>query len=54
LGLTGIMLSAAPFNWQLNDSYFVIAHFHYVLVGAIVFMIFAGFTIGSPKRQAAS
>jgi cytochrome c oxidase subunit 1 len=32
-GLTGIMLAAAPFNWQLNDSYFVIAHFHFVLVG---------------------
>ena len=31
-GLTGIMLGAAPFNWQLNDSYFVIAHFHYTLV----------------------
>src|SRR5277367_1142658 len=31
-GLTGIMLAAAPFNWQLSASYFVIAHFHYVLV----------------------
>src|SRR5690349_508286 len=40
-GLTGIMLAAAPFNWQLNDSYFVIAHFHFVLVGVLVFMIFA-------------
>src|SRR5271170_5209286 len=39
MGLTGIMLAAAPFNWQLNASYFVVAHFHYVLVGAIVFMI---------------
>jgi cytochrome c oxidase subunit I len=48
-GLTGIMLSAAPFNWQLNDSYFVIAHFHYVLVGAIVFMIFAGVYYWFPK-----
>ena len=27
-GLTGIMLSVAPFNWQLTDSYFVVAHFH--------------------------
>src|SRR5271156_4142735 len=36
-GLTGIMLSTAPWNWQLHNSYFVIAHFHYVLVGAIVF-----------------
>jgi len=48
-GLTGIMLAAAPFNWQLNDSYFVIAHFHYVLVGAIVFMIFAGIYYWFPK-----
>jgi len=48
-GLTGIMLGSAPFNWQLNDSYFVIAHFHYVLVGAIVFMIFAGIYYWFPK-----
>jgi cytochrome c oxidase subunit 1 len=41
-GLTGIMLSVAPWNWQLHSSYFVIAHFHYVLVGAIVFNVFAG------------
>ena len=49
MGLTGIMLSAAPFNWQLNASYFVVAHFHYVLVGAIVFMIFAGTYYWFPK-----
>jgi cytochrome c oxidase subunit I len=48
-GLTGIMLGAAPFNWQLNDSYFVIAHFHYVLVGALVFMIFAAIYFWFPK-----
>src|SRR5262245_12694299 len=33
-GLTGVMLSVAPFNWQLSASYFVVAHFHYVIVGA--------------------
>ncbi len=49
MGLTGIMLSAAPFNWQLNASYFVVAHFHYVLVGAIVFMIFSGIYYWFPK-----
>ncbi len=48
-GLTGIMLAAAPFDWQLNDSYFVIAHFHFVLVGALVFMIFAGIYYWYPK-----
>jgi cytochrome c oxidase subunit 1 len=40
-GLTGIMLGVAPFDWQLNDSYFVIAHFHYVIVGGILYGIFA-------------
>jgi cytochrome c oxidase subunit I len=48
-GLTGIMLSVAPFNWQLNGSYFVVAHFHYVLVGAILFMIFSAFYYWYPK-----
>jgi cytochrome c oxidase subunit 1 len=42
-GLTGIMLGTAPFNWQLSASYFVVAHFHYVIVGAIVFAVFAAF-----------
>ena len=48
-GLTGIMLAAAPFNWQLNNSYFVVAHFHYVLVGAIIFALFAAFYYWYPK-----
>jgi len=48
-GLTGIMLAAAPWDWQLNDSYFLIAHFHYVLVGALVFMIFAAIYYWFPK-----
>ena len=48
-GLTGIMLSVSPWNWQLHNSYFVIAHFHYVLVGAIVFCIFAGIYYWYPK-----
>jgi cytochrome c oxidase subunit 1 len=42
-GLTGIMLGAAPFNWQLTGSYFVVAHFHYVIVGGIFFCLFGGF-----------
>jgi len=48
-GLTGIMLSVAPFDWQLGNSYFVVAHFHYVLVGAILYMIFAAFYYWFPK-----
>ncbi len=48
-GLTGIMLAAAPFDWQLNNSYFVVAHFHYVLVGGILFAFFAAFYYWYPK-----
>jgi cytochrome c oxidase subunit I len=48
-GLTGVMLSAAPFNWQLSGSYFVVAHFHYVIVGAILFNAFAAFYYWFPK-----
>ena len=48
-GLTGIMLSVAPFDWQLGGSYFVVAHFHYVLVGAILFMLFSAFYYWYPK-----
>ncbi|QQY07976.1 MAG: cbb3-type cytochrome c oxidase subunit I [Candidatus Xiphinematobacter sp.] len=48
-GLTGVMLATTPFDWQLNDSYFVIAHFHYVLVGGLLFSIFAAFYYWYPK-----
>jgi cytochrome c oxidase subunit I len=48
-GLTGIMLAAAPFNWQLTASYFVVAHFHYVIVGAILFTVFGAFYYWFPK-----
>jgi cytochrome c oxidase subunit 1 len=48
-GLTGIMLGVAPFNWQLTDSYFVVAHFHYTLVGGFVFGIFGGIYYWYPK-----
>jgi len=48
-GLTGIMLSVAPFNWQLTDSYFVVAHFHFVLIGALVFTIFGAIYYWFPK-----
>jgi cytochrome c oxidase subunit 1 len=48
-GLTGIMLGSAPFNWQLGNSYFVVAHFHYVIVGAILFAVFGAFYYWFPK-----
>ena len=48
-GLTGIMLAVAPFTWQLGNSYFVVAHFHYVIVGGILFALFAAFYYWFPK-----
>ena len=40
-GLTGVMLATVPFDWQAHDSYFVVAHLHYVLIGGMVFPFFA-------------
>jgi cytochrome c oxidase subunit 1 len=48
-GLTGVMLASAPFDWQLGGSYFVVAHFHYVIVGGILFMLFSAFYYWYPK-----
>jgi cytochrome c oxidase subunit I len=48
-GLTGIMLACAPFDWQLGNSYFVVAHFHYVIVGGILFCTFAAIYYWFPK-----
>jgi len=48
-GLTGIMLAVVPFNWQVTDTYFVVAHFHYVLVGGLVFTIFGAIYYWFPK-----
>src|SRR5437868_10106302 len=48
-GLLGVMMSSAPFDWQLGNSYFVVAHFHYVIVGGILFCIFAAFYYWYPK-----
>jgi cytochrome c oxidase subunit 1 len=50
-GLTGIMLGASPFNWQLGNSYFVVAHFHYVIVGGILFTVFGAFYYWFPKMS---
>jgi cytochrome c oxidase subunit 1 len=48
-GLTGIMLAAVPFDWQVSDSYFVVAHFHYVLFGGTLFALLAGTYYWFPK-----
>jgi cytochrome c oxidase subunit 1 len=48
-GITGIFLAIFPIDWQVNDTYFVIAHFHYVLMGGAVFAIFAGIYYWFPK-----
>src|SRR5437016_11861362 len=48
-GLTGVILSVVPFNWQLTDSYFVVAHFHFVLVGSLIFTIFGAIYYWFPK-----
>ena len=48
-GITGVMTASVPLDWQVHDSYFVVAHFHYVLIGGVVFPIFAGFYYWLPK-----
>jgi cytochrome c oxidase subunit 1 len=48
-GITGIFVAVFPVDWQLNDTYFVVAHFHYVLMGGAVFTIFAGIYYWFPK-----
>ncbi len=50
-GLTGIMQGAAPFDWHLGNSYFVVAHFHYVIVGGILFALFGAFYYWFPKMS---
>jgi cytochrome c oxidase subunit I+III len=42
-GLTGVMLAVLPFDWQAHDTHFVVAHLHYVLIGGMLFPLFAGF-----------
>jgi cytochrome c oxidase subunit 1 len=48
-GLSGIFLAAFPVDWQLNDSYYVVAHFHYVLFGGSAFGFFGGLYYWWPK-----
>jgi cytochrome c oxidase subunit 1 len=48
-GLTGIMLAMAPMNFQLSDSYFVVGHFHWVIIGGTLMGLFAGLYYWYPK-----
>jgi cytochrome c oxidase subunit 1 len=48
-GITGILLASPPVDFHVTDSYFVVAHFHYVLFGTVVFAMFAGFYFWWPK-----
>jgi cytochrome c oxidase subunit I+III len=48
-GITGVMVASVPFDSQVHDSYFVVAHFHYVLIGGVTFPLFAAFYYWIPK-----
>ncbi|UPK75344.1 cytochrome c oxidase subunit I [Nocardioidaceae bacterium SCSIO 66511] len=48
-GLTGVILASPPLDFQVTDTYFVVAHFHYVVFGTVVFAMFAGFYYWWPK-----
>src|ERR671920_75620 len=48
-GLTGVLLASPPLDWHVNDSYFVVAHFHYVVFGTVVFAAYAGLYFWFPK-----
>ena len=50
-GISGVILAVFPVDWQLHDSYFVVAHLHYVLFGGSVFGIFAGLYYWFPKMS---
>ncbi|NJC69027.1 cytochrome c oxidase subunit I [Planosporangium thailandense] len=48
-GLSGVILGSPPLDWHVTDTYFVVAHFHYVLFGTIVFAVYAGIYFWFPK-----
>jgi cytochrome c oxidase subunit I+III len=48
-GLTGVMIASVPFDLQVHDTYFIVAHFHYVIIGGVVFPLFGAFYLYFPK-----
>ena len=53
-GLTGVMVAMVPFDWQAHDTYFIVAHLHYVLIGGMVFPLFAALLLLGAVRQHAA
>ena len=48
-GLTGVMIASVPFDLQVHDTYFIVAHFHYVILGGVVFPLFGALYLWFPK-----
>ncbi len=50
-GLTGVMVAMVPFDWVVHDTYFIVAHLHYVLIGGMVFPVFAALYFWAPMAS---
>src|SRR3569833_2559644 len=50
-GLTGVLLASPPLDWHISDSYFVVAHFHYVVIGTVVFAANTSNNNKNPKKN---
>jgi cytochrome c oxidase subunit I+III len=48
-GVTGVMVAVVPFDLQVHDTFFIVAHFHYVLIGGVLFPVFGGLAYWLPK-----